>query len=256
MKPRLLGASFRALAASALTTSISTPAGNDVYADGRYTVTGSNVGNRSANSASVSIQLPQTHTSPQVHLRGDVGAMSSSCGASGTTVTCSLGSIRSARSASVCVDVALSVRSEPLIVTATASTTSSENSTSDKTGTHTVDLDHVAVTVPGEVAVVNDRCTGAGLTAGYECTRFPSSISGHDGVFHTDGTLAFPTEAPLYCGEWEIDPLDPPHLAMVYRFDVDVVGEFDGYGVDASGWEGLTTFPGSTSVAPHSVCMQ
>ena len=108
---------------------------------------------------------------------------------------------------------------------------------------------------PGLPVLMNNRhCTGTGLTAWYECTLFPSSISSHQAEFHDDGTITIPGE-PDYSGQWTVTTtVDGNFLEFYYEDPSGVVAEFEGWGADAACFEGLTTFPGSSYVAPYEVC--
>lgn len=249
-----------AFAAADLTTSISASPGTaQVYSTARYTVTVSNIGNKSASSATVRIDLPATHTSPQVYVLGSVGAMSAGCSRTGVTINCTLGSIARNSSRSVFFDIALPVSSAPHVLSATAATTSAENSTANNGASRTASQSFYPATVdatPGApVTMINRHCTGTGLTAWYECTLFPSSISAHDAVFHHDGSITFPSE-PGFGGTWTLT--NTPNGNRL-AFTIDEIGygpvaTFDGWGADADCFEGLTTFPGSAYVSPYEVC--
>lgn len=249
----LLGVSAPAFAAADLRPTISPPSGTHVYETGRYNVTVSNIGNQSASSASVVIQLPTTNTSPQVYVMGTVGAKSASCTQSGTRLTCTLGTIRKNASSTVYFDIAMPESVNPLVLTATASTTSPENSTANNVASHTAALLNYDVSFSTPVALVHDHCTGTNLSSYYECTLFPSSISSHDATLETDGSISFPAEyGGTFTGNWW--SLSADHLAFEYFDGGVLVAEFEGYGVSGSCWEGLTTFPGSTYVSMYRVC--
>lgn len=252
--PVLLAVATPALAASDLVTSITPPSGTYVYQTGRYYVTVTNNGNATANSSSVVIQLPVTHTSPQVYVMGTVGAKSASCTTSGTTLSCSLGAISKRRSTSVYFDIAMPESTSALTITATAATTSSENSTANNGASHTASLNNYAVSWSGPATITNDHCTGTTLTSYFECTLFPSSISSHDVIFNTNGTIDFsPVDSSgAYTGTWTQASAD--HLAFSYYEYGTLVAEFEGWGVSTSCWEGITTFPGSSYVSPYHVC--
>ena len=249
-----------ALAAADLTTAISASPGTaQVYSTARYTVTVSNIGNKSASNATVQIALPATHTSPQVYVLGLLGAKSATCSQSGTTLDCTLGSIARNTSRSVFFDIALPVSSAPFVFTATAATTSAENSTANNGASRTASQSFYATPIaatPGSpVTMVNSHCTGTGLTAWYECTLFPSAISAHDAVFHHDGTMTFPGE-PAYGGSWTLTatPTGSYLQFQIVEIGVGPAADFAGWGADGSCFEGLTTFPGSTYVSPYEVC--
>ena len=97
-----------------------------------------------------------------------------------------------------------------------------------------------------------DHCTGQGLTAFYECSLYPSSLSGHVVALAADGTLSFPNQQG-YDGTWAQATSDS--LEMTYTLNGQVVAEFSGSGVGGDCFEGLTTFPGSAWVSPYEVCL-
>lgn len=248
----LTALSSTAFAAADLVTAIGGPSAQSVYSTGRFTFTVSNVGNQTANSATVTITLPTTATTP-TYLMGTVSGMSSGCSRTGAVVTCSLGAIRKGRSASVYVDMMLPFSVDPIDFAATASTSSAENSTANNGASHTAALDTYAVSFTGPRDVVNSHCTGTGLSAYYECTLFPSSLSEHDATFNADGSISLPYGAE-YGGSWS-QP-DANTLVFTYTEYGVVVAEFEGQGVGGDCWEGLTTFPGSSYVSPYEVCLQ
>lgn len=242
-----------ALAAPDLSTSITAPSGTYVYATGRYTVTVRNTGAHTASSVSLSIQLPETNTSPSVHVLGTLGATSASCTQTGTQLSCSLGSIRKSRSTSVYFDIALPESSEPIEITATAST-SGETNTGNNAATHTASLVSWDVSFSAPVNLENRHCTGTALTSFFECELYPSSISSHTTTLNADGSLTIADVGPEYTGTWTSTGAD--HLAFTYYEYGTVIAEFEGWGVDTGCWEGLTTFPGSAYVSPYEVCVE
>jgi hypothetical protein len=258
MTLRLLGValgtllSTTAFAASDLVTSVTGTSGVYVGSSGRYTVTVSNIGNNWAYGSTVSIQLPKTNTSPTVYVMGTVGTMSSGCTRSGTVVTCALGSIKKGTSKSVFVDLTLPYASAPLVITGTAATTSTENSTSNNEGSHTASLLTYTNSFSTPYNLSNDHCTGIGLSSYYECTLFPSSISGFDTTLNGDGSVTIVDGDPAYTGTWT-QPASNRLQINYYELGV-LVAAFDGYGVIGGCWEGKTTFPGSVYSAMYQVC--
>lgn len=251
----LFVASAPAFAASDLTTSISTTSGTYVYQSARYTVAVSNVGNRDASNGTVVIQLPRTNTSPTVHVMGTMGAKSAACTQSGTALTCSLGTVRKGRSTSVYFDITLPESVDPITFTATASTTSAENSTANNGATRTASLLNYDVAFTAPAAVLAEHCTGTDLASYFECELYPSSISSHETTLNADHTITFPPEAAGYTGTWSQTGAD--HLTFTYFEAGEPVATFEGYGVDADCWEGLTTFfPDDGYVSMYRVCVQ
>lgn len=104
-----------------------------------------------------------------------------------------------------------------------------------------------AVSVTADV----DHCTGTNLTAYYECTLFPSSISSHEHIFEDGGIVSLSSVYDHgYAGAWSVSD---EWLYFEYTYYGAVEATFIGRGVTANLWEGLTDF-GSAYVAPYSVC--
>ncbi len=252
----LLCVASPAFAAADPSVTLTTPVGKHVYEAGRYTVTVKNIGNKDAASVVATIQLPQTHTSPQVYVMGTVGAKSTSCTLSGRTITCALGTVtKNNGTKSVWFDLSLPQNSVPLTVSASITTTSVENSggTANNSTTRTPTLVNYAVAVGPTFTATNDHCTGTGLTSFFECELFPSSIASHETVFNADHTITFVGQAG-YTGDWVQTTSNQLH----FRYFDDTgatVAEFEGRGVTPDCFEGLTTF-GSPYVSPYQVCFQ
>ncbi len=243
-----------------LRPTISPPPPTNVYATGRYNVTVANIGNQNAASASLTIELPATNTSPQVYVMGTLGARSASCTPSGTRLTCNLGQIRRNRSTTVFFDIALPQSSAPLLFSATTSTAGDTDPGNDTAGHAATVVYYNVAGFPGGTAT-NRHCTGTGLTAFFECTLFPSSISSHTAEFvgtGTSGTITIPGY-PTYTGTWSLSGANNTHLTFQYFDSGSLAATFEGDGVESTAtthcYEGLTTFtPPSPYVAPYEVC--
>jgi uncharacterized repeat protein (TIGR01451 family) len=239
-----------------LSTSITAPASIQVDSPASYSVKVSNIGNRDASNVSLSIQLPATHTSPSVYVMGDLSSYSGSCVRSGTRLNCSLGTIRKAKSSTVSFTIALPQSSAPIAFSATASISNDvntgNNSASSTASITYEEIDVDALVGVGPLTVSNNHCTGTGLTAWFECTLFPSSISFHEVEFEAGGTLTIPQE-PGYYGYWGQDSLD--QLWFEYWYAGAMVASFEGNGVSSGCFEGLTMFyPDNGYVSPYEVC--
>lgn len=242
-----------AFAKADLDVDIVAPSGVAVYGAGQFDVTVSNIGNRNAQNVVLEVQLPETNTSPSVYVMGTVGAITSGCSLSGSIVTCNFGRIRKNQSASVSFDMSLPASAAPLTFVAVASTTSNENTLANNTDSVNASLTYYATPIAAPAAVVNRHCTGQGLTAFYECTLFPSSITSHSTVFEANGTITFVGAPPNYTGTWS----QPTADSLVFDYDdgTGIVAQFSGVGVGGGCFEGLTTFPGGSPwVSPYEVC--
>lgn len=232
-----------------LQTTIDAPAGVYVYATGRYYVAVDNNGGKHANDVVLTIDLPQTNTSPTVHVMGSVGAMSGSCSLSGLQIVCDLGRIRRDRSVEIYVDLDLPESTDPLVIDATA-TTSGETNPADNTDSVAASLlnDDIVWSKPSAQTI--EHCTGMDLSSFYECEVSPGSISSHAHTLNADYSI---TVSGGLTGTWWSD--GPDHLAFEYYSGPDTVVEFEGYGVSADCWEGAATFPGSAWMSMYSVCI-
>lgn len=249
----LLAFGAPAFAAADLVTTINQPSGVSVYDSATWSVQVANVGNKGASNVTLSIQLPRTNTSPTVYVMGTVGTMSTGCSRSGTVITCNLGTVAKGSSSTKSFAITLPQSVGTLDFSATATTTSAETNTANNTDTDIASLLYYDNPLSGDTAMVNDHCTGTGLEAWYECTLFPSSISSHGTTLNGDGTISFGPEGEGYTGSWE-QPTDDSLLFTYYDPENNPVAYFEGDGVLDGCFEGLTTFPGSSYVAPYSVC--
>lgn len=244
-----------ALAASPkpdLTSSFTAPTATPyVYQSGAVKVNVKNVGTATAASASVVIQLPVTNTSPGVYTMGTVGTMTSGCTASGTKVTCALGSMAKNTTKSVTINITLPESIGTLDFSAHAATTTTESSTTNNDSSYVATLNNYVVPTTASMNVTNRHCTGTGLESFFECELFPSSISEHEAVFNSDGTVSIPGY-PDYSGAWSVVG---DELTFNYSYFGTIEAEFVGYGVDSTNcWEGETTFPGSPYNSMYEVC--
>ena len=239
-------------AAPDLVTTVTAPSATLVDTDGSWSVSVRNAGNKDASNVSLVIQLPETHTSPTVHILGDLGTASSTCSQVGTTLSCNLGLVKRTKTKSVTFTIALPWNAVDLEVVADASTTTYETDLSDNEDSDFAAVVYPDLIVPATATAWIDHCTGTSLTSYFECELYPSSISSHEQDFEVGGTLAFPLYGPEYGGSWAQDTDD--HLWFEMTELGTVIAEFEGNAVDADCFEGLTTFPGSSYVSPYRVC--
>ena len=237
-----------------LETTLTLPALSDVYVDDEISVRVANVGNRTASGVELRIQLPETATSPSVYVMGDLGVIDSRCAEVGTELVCDVGRIRKGKSKTLRFDFAMPWSANDLVFDADATTSSSESNLSNNGDTDIAAVAYVDQRVTGPAGVSNRHCTGQGLQGFYECTLFPSSISGHDILLEDDGSITFPPGISGYTGTWWQDTDDHMH------FEYEAAGQtriiFDGNGVGADCFEGVSTFPGTPYNAGYEVCFR
>lgn len=240
-----------------MAVSLTPPVSVTVYQTGGYNVRVRNIGNKAAAGVQLTIDLPRTATSPQVHVMGTLGAFSASCTRSNTRLTCSLGSIPKNGSASIFFDLLLPYSTNPLLIAATATTTSNpgDSNPANNSLTYTASPRTVSMTVNSSVTASNDHCTGQPtLSSFFECTLFPSSISSHETIFDSGGTITFVGVPATYTGTWTYTPATN-RLQFQYFDSGNLVASFDGYGVSATCAEGKTTFtPDNGYVSLYRVC--
>ena len=240
-----------------LALSLAPPSNAHVYETRRYTYTISNVGNKPAAGVKLVVTLPRTGTSPEVYVMGIVNGYSTRCALAGATLTCQLESLNRNQSTSVFVDLTLPYSTAPIVLDALASTTTMiEQNPANNRVIHTASLLTYPGTMTFGVAIVNQHCTGnTSLSSFFECTLFPSSISEHETIFNADNTLSFVAAPASYTGTWTYTPAQN-RLRFQYYDGLVQVAAFDGRGVGANCFEGITTFPASTPgyVAPYRLC--
>ncbi|MCA9541564.1 MAG: hypothetical protein KC620_21850 [Myxococcales bacterium] len=234
--------------------SLSNPGAVQYYDQAHYDVTVSNPSRRDASNVTVRIDLPETHTSPTVHVMGILGATSASCALSGTHLDCALGTVSRGQSKSVFFEIAFPVSDDPADIVVTAATTTSESDLSNNAASATATLLAYSTAVSPTVNAHVRHCTGTNLLGFYECTLYPSSISSHDIVLEPAGALSFVNAPPGYAGTWSQPTGDA--LLMQYYDNGTLVASFEGLGAGGGCFEGLTHFPGSAYVAPYEVCLQ
>jgi hypothetical protein len=241
------------LAAADIEVQIPAPAVVHVYDTTDYDIVVSNLGNKKATGVQLVIELPETNTSPYVYVMGTTSGVDPRCTLSGTLLSCSLGDIARNAGTTVSFGIELPQADEELAITATATSTASEDGLANNSAFHVTPLLNYAVAVqPGDLAT-NRHCTGTGLTSFFECELYPSSISDHQHEFLSGGVLEIPGE-PAYSGTWS----QPTPESLVFTYEelgVGVVAQFEGWGTSPDCFEGITTFPGSGYVAPYEVCI-
>ncbi len=244
-----------AFAASDLTVTFTPPVAPAVYQNATYNLRVNNIGNQSAYNVTLTIALPTTGSSPTNTVLGILGTRTTGCNVSGTNIVCPLGTINKNKNKPVFFNIALPYSSAPIVFTATASTTSSENSYTNNSAPRTVSLTFATTTVDtssGSATVENSHCTGTSITSWFICTLFPSSISNHTALYADDGTISFPGQDPSMTGTWS-QP-DATTLVFDYFDNGDHVASFFGRGVPGDCFEGVTTFIGSSYKAGYEVC--
>lgn len=247
----LLSPSADAARQADLETSLSVPVFDVDQAD-TVEVTVENIGRRNAQNVVIDIALPETNTSPTVHVMGGLSNIDTQCTQVDTMLTCSVGRIRRGRSETVSFDFAPPQSAGDLVFDAEAGTTSTDADDTNDFDTDTAVVLYPDLAITSQALIVNRHCTGTGLEAFYECELYPSSISSHEIILETDGSITFSVGG--YTGAWGQDTDDS--LWFEYTYGTTVRASFEGNAVDGSCFEGLTDFPGTGYVAPYQVCIK
>lgn len=240
------------------------------FVDGfqQFSVTVKNFGNADSNPTTLSITLLQTQTSPQTYLLGSLQSVPSGCTLSGRVLTCALGRLRyngpqNGRQRTVTFGYRIPVTTQPLVLSAaTSGTGEPPANATDNSASLTAAVTYRSPTVTAGTKTAS-HCTGTTLSAYFECTLFPSSISSHQAEYHTDGTITFAGQTG-YTGTW--NQADPTRLHVEYSNGLYAEAIFDGRGADGACFEGITHFyddpnPGdsippvqSTYLSPYRIC--
>lgn len=225
-----------------------------VYQSGTFTYTVKNIGNKTAAASKLVITLPSTATSPQVYVMGNLNSYSSRCTRSGLVLTCPLGNLAKNASLMVYVDLQLPYSAAPIVLSATASTTTAEPQQGNNTINRTLTLGTWPVSMAFDTSITHSHCTGTTLSSYFECTKFPSSISTHEATFHANGTISFPPVYGPYSGTWTLNTTTN-RLQFEYFESGNRVASFDGYGVGGNCVEGMVRFdPDNGYVSPYRFC--
>lgn len=237
-----------------LGVTVTPPASVQVYDYGTYAVTVTNTGNRHAYGATLTIALPETHTSPQVFVMGNLANVDSRCSLSGRTLNCNLGQVnKNGGSTTVTFDMRLPYSTAPLDFTFTANPISGDSAPSNNTLAYTASPALYENPLATPVSLQHDHCTGQGLTSFYECTLFPSSISGFAATYNANNTISIPGQ-PTFSGTWSQVGGDD-HLQVTFSDSGNPVATLDARGVDGGCYEGEMTFiPASPYMAMYRVC--
>lgn len=252
-------ASTSAFAAANLSTTWLPPSPSLVYSFATHQVRVTNVGNQNANGVTLAIDLPETNTSPQVFILGELGAFSPACSRVGNNLSCNLGQIKRNKSVTVFFDIALAQSSAPIVLSATAASPN-DDTPGNNTANHVANLLNFSVPVaPGPLGLpaTNRLCTGTGLTSFFECEQFPGAIQAFSFAFNDDFTLTFPPEAGGYTAQWGHPGGDTERMVIHYYDDLGAyAATFDGYGVSPDCFEGITTFAGGGPyLSPYEICL-
>ena len=217
-----------------------------------YAVNVVNVGNRQADGVVLNVQLPTTHTSPDVFLMGDLADIDARCSSQGTKLTCNLGRIQRKSGTVVSFDLALPYTSAPLQLTATATTATAELSLDNNQAGLTTTLAYYKNNVAAAAPIDITSCTGATLTSFFECNVYPGATQIHNFQLEPNGTVTPAGSTSSILGKWS-QPT-PEDFLLEFGAPGNVSATFRGKGVPGGCFEGVTTFTSLQYFAPYRVC--
>ena len=233
---------------SDLATTVIAPIAHQVNDVGRYEVRVTNVGSQRSGAVNLTIDLPRTNTSPTVSVMGTLISVPGGCTRVGTQLRCTFPRIHTNSTVPVLVDLRLPYSANPIVISATASTTNDANP-ANNTGSASANLSYYTVAVSAPAAVQNSHCTGTNLSSYFECTVSPGSVSSHPATFRPGGAIDLGD--PSYGGMWAVNGTD---LTFEYTELGQPAGSFAGKGTSPNCWEGKMTFPG-LYMAMYRVCL-
>ncbi|MEQ1849852.1 MAG: hypothetical protein ABL890_04665 [Candidatus Peribacteraceae bacterium] len=242
-----------------LSVSISAPSTVAISTPTVYTVTVRNIGPNTTSNVQAVVTFPQTNTSPQVYILGNLTTSDSNCSIANRQLTCTLpGTLKKNKVATFTYSYTAPVSTKTLEMTAVATSSLPDLVPGNSTASIVPNL--VYPSRPLTVAnMLNSHCTGTNLTSYFECLLFPSSISSHTATFNIDNTITL-TE-PGYTGTWS---QNTAKTSLKFEYFESTgsgsskIAEFNGWAINGLNcFEGLTNFfPASQYVSPYRVCVQ
>lgn len=235
-----------------LALSLNGPANPQVNTAAIYQINLLNKGNKDASMVKVEVNFPLTNTSPQKFILGTVSAFDVRCALASNKLTCNLGTLKRGKSMQLNFSYAAPVANKDLDLNLKSSSSVADGNQSDNDLVRRVLPQYFVYQINGPILAHNSHCTGTGLSAYFECEKFPSSISEHNATFLANGTISFENE-PAYWGFWQQNP-DLNELTFQYYDSSGEVAHFSGKGSLANCFDGITEFVNSTYNSAYRVC--
>ena len=232
------------------------PATAAVYSPYQYTATVKNIGNGAAANVKVTIDLPETDTSPSKYILGTLSGFNAAyCQVVTRKLVCTQsGNLGNNQQRVYTFNFELPISTKTLSIKATGTTTTpNEVDPLNNTQTVTPALSYGSITIPVTgTDVLISMCTGRGLTSFFECEIFPSSQQSHIFTLHPDMSVSVYGDV---VGTWDQPSASRLHLYMVSGGQVI---EHNGFAKNGTCFEGMTTFtpnPGGY-ISPYKICVQ
>ncbi len=224
----------------------------------QYTVNVRNIGGAKANGVTVMVDFPQTNTSPQVYILGQVSAIGNGCQLVSRRLQCSAGNLNPNAQRNFTFSFSYPVSTKTLEIKATGSSTS----TNEANPNNNIASVFPAINYPtNQITAANvtvSLCTGTNLSSYYECELFPSSQQHFTMRLESGGMI---TDLPdsNFTGTWtQIQTTNQPFQQLQFTLsDGYTSASFDGYASSTTCFEGKTTFlPTSNYNSQYKVCVQ
>lgn len=224
-----------------------------VYSPYQYTVNVRNIGGTKANGVTVTVDFPQTNTSPQVFILGTVsGFPTNTCQIVSRRLQCSAGNLNPNAQRNFTFNFAYPVSTKTLEIKATGVSTSTNEANPANNIASVFPAIGYATNQLTAATVLASHCTGTNLTSYFECELFPSSIASFTMSLNADLTVSYEGQI---IGNW--DQFTSPQQLHFTLSDGGSTAEFNGFATTGTCFEGMTTFlPNSNYVSPYKVCVQ
>lgn len=234
---------------------VSGPASAQVGSPYQYTVNVKNIGGSTASNVTVIVDLPETATSPNKYVLGNLSGIDSRCQLVNRKLNCNLGSITKSGTTQTKIftfNYSFPVTSQTVEIKATASTTTPNETNSANNVASFFPTPAYATNQLTSANVLITMCTGRGLTSFFECELFPSSQQSHLFQLNSDMTVTYNGD---FVGNW--DQFVSPQQLHLSLSDGNSGAEFNGFAINNTCFEGLTTFtPTSVYNSAYKVCVQ
>jgi uncharacterized repeat protein (TIGR01451 family) len=230
------------------------PSAAAVYSPYQYTATVKNIGNGPAANVKVTIDLPETDTSPTKYILGTLSGFNAAyCQVVTRKLVCSQsGNLGNNQQRVYTFNFELPISTKTLSIKATGTTTSTnEIDPLNNWQTVTPGLSYGSIPLISANVLIS-MCTGRGLTSFFECELFPSSQQSH--IFSLNQDMSVSVYGDVV-GTWDQPSASQLHLYMV---DGGTVIEHNGFARNGTCFEGMTTFdpnPGGY-ISPYKICVQ
>jgi len=251
----LCAVSAYAAPAPNLRVTLQGPSTAAVYSPYQYTATVKNIGNGAAANVKVTIDLPETDTSPNKYILGTLSGFNTQyCQVVTRKLVCTQsGNLGNNQQRVYTFNFELPISTKTLSIKATGTTTTpNEVDPLNNSQTLTPALSYATNHLISADVLIS-MCSGTGLTSFFECALFPSSQQHVMFSLNSDLTVTYSGDI---VGQWDQTQGDS-RLHMILN-DGSTYAEFNGFARSTTCFEGLTTFtPGYGGyVAPYKVCVQ